>query len=259
MPGSVEGLSVEVRGDGPTVVLVHGTAPPAWGRLPALLTPDHRVVRYHRRSFPPSDPGPVRSLRAHADDLAALLVREGAPATVVAWSIGGVVALDLALRRPDVVAGLVLVEAALHLKRRPSPAMMRAVVGARLAGRRRATVGARRFLTWALARSDGGNDLDRFDPADVQRCAPAIVAELALGTGERELRPRDLARLTVPTRWLVGAQGTAAFARSAIRAAAVQPGLVVEQVPGAGHAVQLDSPDVVAEAVRALEHGELVG
>jgi len=248
--GSTAGLNVTRRGAGPLVVLVHGTTPATWGELPGRLVDAGRTVLiYSRRSFPPSDTAAVGSLRQHTDDLAALIEADGGRASVVGWSIGGVIALDLAARHPECVEELVLVEAALHLKRRPTVAMIRAVVGARLRGRRDAAAGAQRFLRWALGRADGTTDLDRLDSGQVDACGEAIVAELGLGTGERELTRTQLVKIRTSVRWLVGTESQAVFTAVARRASREIRDVVITKVAGAGHALHLENPDVVVAAV----------
>ena len=249
----VSDLAVESTGAGPLVVLVHGTAPSTWGSLPAMLAADHRVITYARRSFPPSRAPSPGSLRAHTDDLAALIETDGAPAVIVGWSMGGVIAIDLAVCHPRLVSGLVLLEPPLRLKRRPTLRMLRAVVGAQIAGRRDPGRGASRFLQWALTRSDGTTDLGRLDPVRLEAAANAIVAELRAGTGEREIKYRQLSTITCPAHWLIGADGIAEFATAARRAKQCWPSLQLQRVPGAGHAIQLDRPDIVAAALRDLE------
>ena len=105
-------LACWTEGTGPPVVLVHAGIADArmWDPLSAALAGDHRVVRYdlrgHGRS--PLPPGPFR----HVDDLAAVLAATTEePAHLVGASLGGRVALDLALARPDAVRSLVLLGA----------------------------------------------------------------------------------------------------------------------------------------------------
>ncbi len=248
-----EVLATEMKGSGPLVVLVHGTAPPTWGSLPAMLAEDHRVLTYARRSFPPSRAKPPKSLRVHTDDLAALFETRADSALIVGWSMGGVIAIDLALQHPRIVSGLVLLEPPLHLKKRPTLRMLRAVLSAQVQGRHRPARGASRFLSWALTRSDTTTDLGRLDTNALEEAAPAIVAELRVGTGEREINPRQLATIEIPAHWLIGADGIHEFATAAERARQVWPSLRVERVPGAGHAIQLDRPDIVAATVRNLD------
>ena len=246
-------LTVTATGAGPPVLLIHGTAPAIWGELPALLATAHRVLTYDRRSF-----GAARDLRAgdlgaHATDAAAVIRACGPPATVVGWSIGGVVALELAASHPDLVAGLVLLEPPLHAKRHPRLRMVLAIVGATVLGKvGRPEAGAKRFLRWALSRRDGTSDLKRMPSEWVGRLAAgdgaAIVRELAAGTGEH-LDAGALRRIDAPVHVLRGDRSQAVFADAARRVARGIDNAVLVDVAGSGHAVQLDAPHRVAEYV----------
>ena len=94
------------------VVLIHGLGGSAgnWVELAPLLAERRRVLvpdlPGHGRSTPlPAAP----NLAAYADRVGLVAEREGLlPAAVVGHSLGGVVALRLALRRPDDVRALVL-------------------------------------------------------------------------------------------------------------------------------------------------------
>lgn len=97
--------------EGPTVLLCNGlgTNPYAW---PALLRPDCgvRVVSWNHRgvggSDRPEDPRRV-TVREFVEDAVAVLDHEGIEACVVAgWSIGVNTAFELAVTRPERVAGL---------------------------------------------------------------------------------------------------------------------------------------------------------
>lgn len=244
----MDDLHVEVAGDGPLAVLVHGTAPATWGKVTDLLAADHRVLSYDRRGFPPSPGAPGASLRRHADDLEALITSQGGRGAVIGWSIGGVIALDLALRHPELVERLVLLEAPLRAARRPTLPLLRAVLGAQRRARRSPEDGARHFLTWALGRRSGGDDVHRLDPVHLAQVAPAVTAELGAGTGEKEIGAKALAHLSVPTRWLVGSDSVPEFAAAARRAHGTQPAIEIVEVAGAGHAIQLDAPDAVLAA-----------
>lgn len=245
------------QGAGPLVVLLHGTAPEAWGRLPDLLAAHHRVLSYDRRGFGDNRrAAPAQSLSVHADDAAAVIARHGGRATLIGWSMGGVIALEAAARHPELVDGLVLLEPPLHAKRHPRPAMISAIAGAALLARAgRPEQGARRFLRWALARRDGRNDYDAMSDVWRRRLADgddaAVVAELAQGTGEH--LTADLLRgIRVPVAILRGDQSQRVFAAAAQRAAAAIPAAELVDVPGAGHAIQLDAPEAVAGQVAPL-------
>jgi pimeloyl-ACP methyl ester carboxylesterase len=253
VPGGA--LEVNVQGDGALVLLIHGTAPAAWGELPARLSAGRRVAAYDRRSF-----GAARSLAAdglslHASDAGAVIAALGGPAVVVGWSMGGVIALELAARHPELVAGMVLIEPPLQLKRHPRPGMLAAIAAATILGKLgRGEAGAQRFLRWALGRRDGSSDLAAMPPAWHARLAAgdgaAVVRELAAGTGEH-LDRALLAGITAPVRILRGDRSRPAFATSSDRAAHAARGTLID-VPGAGHAIQLDAPDAVTAAIEAL-------
>jgi pimeloyl-ACP methyl ester carboxylesterase len=105
-----------VRGEGEPLVLVHGLGGAAsnWLVLAPLLLPGRRLLVPELPGHGGSEPLPAaRNLNTYADSLAALIEREGfPPAAVVGHSLGGAIALRLAIRRPDAVSRLVLAAAA---------------------------------------------------------------------------------------------------------------------------------------------------
>jgi pimeloyl-ACP methyl ester carboxylesterase len=239
-------------GSGPPILLIHGTAASIWGPLPGRLAERGTVLVYDRRGFGGA-PGPTgATLTEHADDAASILENHaGGRAVVVGWSIGGVIALELGLRRPELVSGLVLLEPPLHAKRHPRPRMVGAIAGAQILRRLRGeAAGARCFLDWAFRSSSGPSGLARL-PSE-QRAAAlanagAIVRELEHGTGEH-LRPTDLARIAAPVELLAGRLSDGAFAAAARRIAERVPGASLTLVDAA-HAAQLDAPDDAVAAV----------
>ncbi len=102
--------------DGTPLVLIHGLGGAAlnWADLAPLLAERYRVLVPDLPGHGLSTPlAAVPNLAVFADRIALLAEREGMlPATIVGHSLGGVVALRLALRRPDDVTGLVLASTA---------------------------------------------------------------------------------------------------------------------------------------------------
>jgi 3-oxoadipate enol-lactonase len=99
-----------MAGQGETVVLVHAGIVDSrmWDPQWPLLTGRYRTLRYDMRGFGRS-PLPAEPY-AHARDLAELLERlEFDRAALVAASLGGRVALELAIARPRLVSALMLV------------------------------------------------------------------------------------------------------------------------------------------------------
>jgi pimeloyl-ACP methyl ester carboxylesterase len=101
-----------VAGEGEPLLLVHGLGGAAanWFALAPLLLPGRQVIVPDLPGHGASSPLPaVASLNAYADRIALLLERPGA---VVGHSLGGAIALRLAIRRPEWVTRLVLAGAA---------------------------------------------------------------------------------------------------------------------------------------------------
>lgn len=103
-------------GDGEPLVLVHGLGGAAanWLALAPLLLPGWRLLVPELPGHGGSPALPAApSLDTYADRLGLLLEREGAvPAPLVGHSLGGAIALRLAIRRPEAVSALVLAGAA---------------------------------------------------------------------------------------------------------------------------------------------------
>lgn len=98
--------------DGEPLVLLHGLGGAAanWALLAPLLGERHRVVLVDLPGHGGSDPLPAApGIGPYADRVALLAERLGlGPAVVVGHSLGGLVALRLAARRPEAVRSLVL-------------------------------------------------------------------------------------------------------------------------------------------------------
>jgi pimeloyl-ACP methyl ester carboxylesterase len=105
-----------VGGEGPPLVLVHGLGGCAsnWVGLAPALTRTHRVLALDLPGHAGSSPLPAAaSLTSFADVVAWVAEREQmVPAAFVGHSLGGLVVLRLALRRPHAVSAIVLAAAA---------------------------------------------------------------------------------------------------------------------------------------------------
>jgi esterase len=111
-------LYYEERGSGTPILCIHGAGSSAklWEDAVEKLARLGRAIAYDRRGYGRSErPEPCERIDVaeHADDAAALLdALRATPAVVIARSYGGEVATDLALRYPDRVRALVLLEGA---------------------------------------------------------------------------------------------------------------------------------------------------
>lgn len=103
----------ETRGEGVPLLLMHGglETNASWGAQLDALAEHFRVVAPERRGHghTPDVEGPI-SYRVMTDDTIRFLEEVvGGPAHLVGWSDGAVVALMIALERPDLVRRLVLI------------------------------------------------------------------------------------------------------------------------------------------------------
>ena len=102
------GLHAERLGHGPRIVLVHGFTQTgrSWGAVAEDLAVDHEIVLVDA-------PGHGASASVAADLVtgALLLGEAGGPGVYVGYSMGGRLALHLALARPNLVHALVLIGA----------------------------------------------------------------------------------------------------------------------------------------------------
>lgn len=209
---SVDGaeLHVEVAGEGDPVLMIHGNGADAAAFAPLVshVSAERRVLAYDRRSLSRSSGAPGVGIVRHARDAAALLEWLGdEPSPVVGWSSGGVVALHLALERPERVSRLVLVEPSL-LVRAFSPVLLSAMARCRLLRLLRgAEDGAAAFYRWVTAYR-GGAERNAFDDlpevlrSRMRANGEAAFAEMRPGGGSGgEYRSATWRRSAARSRW----------------------------------------------------------
>ena len=182
------------------------------------------------------------------DDLWDTARRLGAAAgrgTYVGYSMGGRVALHLALDRPDLVERLVLLGATAGIEDDAERAARRAEDEAR--AREIETGGVEPFLERWLAQPMFAGLADRG-----ARCTDAGVLTASLrrcGTGTQAPLWHRLGRITAPVLVLAG-ERDAKFAALAQRLADALPDATFALVPDAGHAAHLERPDAVARLLQ---------
>jgi len=257
--GQVRDLFYKEAGDGPPILLIHGGCSHAdvWGRSFSDLASDHRVIAYDRRGYTRSLPQPTANHHRHGQDAADVLEElSAAPATVVGWSSGGIVALDLAVHHPEAVASLVLVEPPYMMLRSASRGfygMLAHLFLAQLA--RRPERGAEKFLRWVNSFTSGGSSFDGLGPdfqASLIANARTLVAEfrpsVAPGSGEY-LRNR-IGKIRCPTTLIRGELSERTLQRCAGHLERALPDPHVIEVPNTSHSLILERPDVFVAAVR---------
>src|SRR5215212_4251774 len=103
----------EVRGSGPSVLFIAGATGDCghFQRVAEILSDEFTVVTYDRRAnsrSPRPDGWEGTSTEEQSEDAAALIgYLELAPSPVFGNSVGAIIGLDLAIRRPELVQGAI--------------------------------------------------------------------------------------------------------------------------------------------------------
>lgn len=250
------GLYREVEGSGDPILLIHGNGANTriWGRSADDLAASHRTIAYDRRGFGRSPGPPASSMRDHVDDAAALLRElDAAPATVIGWSGGGVVAAGLAAEHPGLVGSLVLEEPGIHLPLNPTRSLFTSSIAIEFARRvlrdeRRA---AQAVFDFALSYRGGGTQFERFPPdwqESMLASAPAVCAEI-----DHLLHPfpsrAALASIGCPVTILQGGRSEPTFAKVNRYLRRRLPLARLVEIEGAAHAIHFDRPEGFRDAV----------
>lgn len=249
-------LSYTDLGSGEPLLLVHGTGAYSaiWGEACGQLADSHRVIVYDRRGFGASLGQRAQHPHQHAQDAAALLEHLGAvPAVVVGWSGGGVIALDLAASRPELVGSLVLIEPALSLALAPSPGVLRmsAQMQFRWRIRRDERAAAATMYRWANSYTTGGNAFDRLSPEEQE--GMLAHSRSTLLEMDQLTRPfpsaKALSGIACPVTCLQGSLSDPVFPRAIRRLRRRVPQTQVVEIEGGAHMLHRDRPDAWVRAV----------
>ncbi len=255
-------------GAGPVVVLVHGQpgAGGDWAALVNLLSDDHRVLAPDRPGWG-SDTRPAMGIAANADVLEELLdaVAAQSPVTVVGHSLGGGIALELALKHPERVGALVLVGSvgvAGSLsgfdRLLAVPLLGDGILRAGVATLRRGLIAATHLsehhpgarvahMVSVLPTVQAAIGID--GRPMVGRSRQSFLVEQRALLAETPEIERSLCRIAVPTAVLTGASDRVVPVSAARSLAVRVPGAELVVIAG-GHLLPFDQPEKIAEVVR---------
>ena len=109
-------IAYDAIGEGPDVLLVHAGVNDrrSWRHVVDRLSPRHRCIAYDMRGYGETEHEPQDGWSTVDDALAVLDATGAERPAVVACSMGGQLAIDLALAHPERVAALVLVGTAVR-------------------------------------------------------------------------------------------------------------------------------------------------
>jgi pimeloyl-ACP methyl ester carboxylesterase len=243
-------LYCEVKGSGAPVLFLHQGIVDGrvWDNQWVSFAPSFKLVRCDLAGFGRS---PISDVPiSHARDVAAALDEIGVSgAAVVGGSLGGRVALELAVGRPDLVRALVLVAAAL-------PGVdwsqeMRAYGAAEDDAMAAQDLDAATELNLRMWVDGPGRTAAEVDPAvraavaEMQRRALELQAPHWEVVEEQMLVPdigERLGAVHVPTLVLVGEEDVDDFQRLAKSMADEIPGARLATIPGTAHVPNLERP-----------------
>jgi 3-oxoadipate enol-lactonase len=236
-------------GEGVPILLIHpaGATASTWGSATEELARIGRVITYDRRGYARSGGEPVRSMSTHTADAAAILeYLRTPPAVVVGTSAGAAIAVDLAVRRPDLVQVVIAHEFpwrfARHLPTISQAAALLKIGSLVLRGRQ--SDAAEALLRSAYTYRDGASAWDAF-PEEWRRAgrenARASLRDFRSSIGEYP-SAADLASVEVPVMCTYGARSPDSMFRFARSLASAIPTARTHRIEGAGHAVAFDAP-----------------
>ena len=242
-------------GSGQPLVVIHGTGTPGELWRADLLELDRvcRVITYDRRGYGASSPSPG-SWRMHRDDAATVIESLGAaPAVVVGYAGGASVALDIAVNRPELVAGLVLIDPILHTRSVGRPGLGRRLAKVRLLRRLRGDeAAAEEWIRFISSYESGGNAWDRAVPARKQTIlanASGVLADIDAADHDY-LDESRLAEIQTPVTIVDPKLGPAVFRRSVERLRELLPKARLVTLDRSSHIVMLDAREEVLDVLR---------
>ena len=260
--------------DAPVVVLVHGVGGSHldWDLLAPKLTARFRVLAADLPGFGLSGPGRRPATVPRNVDVLARFIREAGrpPVVLVGNSMGGMIAILLAARTPQLVRGLVLLDPALPAPARilRSPATVAALalhalpgVGELLRRRRRRRIGPRASVHESLRLC--GIDPDalpveliersvaladsRADVAGTNRAFLSASRSLAWALARARTYHTVMAAIEVPVLLVHGDRDQLVPVEAARATSSRQPAWDYLELHGVGHLPQLQVPDELAD------------
>lgn len=250
-------LYYEVEGAGHPLLLIHGGLGDLrmWDDQVPAFAERYRVIRYDTRGLGRTETDDVE-FSNHADAAAVLDHLDADSAFVVGQSRGGMIALDLALDRPDRVDALVSVAGGVGGYEAELPEGVEAPPWEEMERIWEAkdweTLAELETKVWV----DGwGQPPDRVDAGLRQKVHGWILASMKAEKPEGKMKRLDppaaerLGNLDIPTLVLIGQADEPGSVLAERHLASAVAGAQVVELPGVAHMIQLEQPERFNELV----------
>ena len=238
-------MYVEERGpkDAAAIVFLHGSMVAGW-----MWTEQVAALSDHHRTIVPDLPGIGASasvtwtgFAGAADAIAADLAKRVSDAHIVGLSLGGIVALNLAVAHPGLCRSILVsgvpagtLSLPLRLVNRAMASLYPTSVGARMIGR-----------AFGMPDEESMDAFVRTAIATNRSAIKAIVSEVSSNP-----LPDELDAIPVPTLAVVGEKDTSPAQRAVPVIVSTIPGARGARVPGVGHQWNAEAPELFSEMVR---------
>lgn len=239
---SINGVNLyyELAGEGETtLVLIHGNIASArwWDHVYAPLAEQYRVLRVDLRGCGQSEaPGVGNTVEQYSADVRALLHELGlGNVVVVGHSMGGAITMDMAVREPELMRGMVLLNSApaegivTPEERKPLIQMM---------------INDRNLMKMALAAvvpTAATGDFFEALLEDAMVAAPTMISNYT-SLGEADYR-EQLKDLQIPTLILYGTQDSLITLDMMERTRDAIPNAALITYEGIGHSPNVEAPE----------------
>lgn len=250
-------LAYETQGEGPPLLILHGLFGSSrnWTAVARLLADSYRVHLVDLRNHGKSPHADTMTYEEMADDVRGFMLEHGlSGAAVVGHSMGGKTAMTLALRHPEMVGHLVVVDIAPVAYRPHHAELIAAMQATDLSGLQRraeadvrlaqriADAGVRAFLGLSLMPADGGFGW--------QFNLPALAANLGVLSGFPEFEPEEI--FPGPALFVIGdlSNYVQPTHHEAIRR--LFPRSEIAVIEGAGHWVHAEKRDAFVARLRGF-------
>lgn len=235
------------RGAGPALICLHGAGGSHrhWGHVLAGLADIARVIAPDLPGHSRSDPPGRDSISGYAAAVLALLdALQLDRAVLLGHSMGGAIALELALAAPSRVAGLAFAGSSARLRVMPEL----------IAGLERDPAATVDLLLSLMYAADAPAELRAAGRDDYLRCAPQVFRDDFAACDGFDLRGR-LGELQQPALVICGAEDRLIPPKLGAELAAGL-GVAPLTIAGAGHVPMIERPEATNAALRAWFAGQ---